>query len=53
LKFIERATDAKVFISADEEASLFLKSETARLKLETGNILGAKQVSRWVHFRVK
>jgi 26S proteasome regulatory subunit N9 len=43
LKFIERATDAKVFISADEEASLFLKSETARLKLETGNISGAKQ----------
>ncbi|GJD09573.1 26S proteasome non-ATPase regulatory subunit 13 [Galdieria sulphuraria] len=44
LEFVDYATNSKAFISADEEASLFLKSETARLKLEGGNLSGVKQI---------
>lgn len=44
---MERATTSKAFIGADEEASLFLKSETAGLKLDAGVLWGVKQVSLW------
>ncbi|GJQ09323.1 hypothetical protein GpartN1_g1114.t1 [Galdieria partita] len=44
LDFVEKATSSKAFISADEEASLFLKSEMAGLKLEGGNLSGIKQI---------
>eukprot|EP00871_Galdieria_phlegrea_P005929 jgi/Galph1/823/GphlegSOOS_G5494.1 len=44
LEFLQRATNAKTFITANQEAYLFLNSETADLKLREGDISRVKEI---------